>query len=87
MGKQKQLRMERRAEPEREEEKWLAELVGKYLPSTPRDVLVRMDGTEDEFEARMFQSWVNGRDIPIEELCLLFNRDAQTIRRWQSMNV
>ena len=58
------------------------ELENKYRTGTPKEAYIDPSGTEEQWEARMFHAWLNGRDIPIDELCVLFNRDEATIRRW-----
>jgi hypothetical protein len=95
MGKKKRLQMQQRTtstapnhpnaarQPQRDER--YEALVAKYRPGTPQEVDIDPSGTEDEFEARLMRSWMNGRDIPVEELSILFNRDEATIRRWLEM--
>jgi hypothetical protein len=61
------------------------ELAEKYRSGTPKEAYIDPSGTEEQWEARMFHAWLNGRDIPIDDLCILFNRDEATIRRWLKM--
>lgn len=60
-------------------------LVKRYLPGANRQVMIPVDCSQEEFEVWTFQAWVNGRDIPIEALCILFRCDQATIRRWQAV--
>jgi hypothetical protein len=91
MGKKKRRQMQRQP-PGRlmDDQTWLRnkrhqELAAKYRAGTPKEAFIDPSGTEDEFEARLFHAWLNGREIPIEDLCILFNRDEATIRRWLEM--
>jgi hypothetical protein len=58
------------------------ELVEKYREGTPKEGWIDPSGTDEEWEAKLFLGWLNGRDIPVEDLCILFNRDEKTIRHW-----
>jgi hypothetical protein len=95
MAKKKRLQMQRlpkssapsdhsEVRKPRRDERYEA-LVAKYRPGTPKEVDIDPSGSEEEFEARLMRSWMNGRDIPVEELSILFNRDEATIRRWLEM--
>lgn len=57
-------------------------LVEKYRDGTPKEGFIDPSGTEEEWEIKLFLGWLNGRDIPVEDLCILFNRDAATIEKW-----
>lgn len=87
----KRLQMQRRHKSRlMEGNQWLLdkrqqELAAKYRSDTPREAYIDPSGTEEQWEARMFHAWLNGRDIPIDDLCILFNRDEGTIRRWLKM--
>lgn len=91
MTKKKRLQMQRRPGSagqstfNKERNDHYQELVQKYRPGTPAEAAIDPAGSEDEWEARLFHGWLNGRDIPIAELCVLFNRDEATIRRWLAM--
>ena len=92
--KRRRLQMQNKAEPSQAMNPiaWLVSgrrraLEKKYRATTPRRVQLDVSGSEAAFEARSFHAWLNGRDIPIDELCILFNRDEQTIRRWLQMKV
>jgi hypothetical protein len=91
MGKRKRLQMQRRHPSNlmdgnhRLQNKRQQELARKYRSGTPREAYIDPSGTEEQWEARMFHAWLNGRDIPIDDLCILFNRDEATIRRWLKM--
>jgi hypothetical protein len=90
-GKKKRLQMQRRRSPRlMGSNHWLwdkpqQKLAEKYRSGTPNEAHIDPSGTEEEWEARMFHAWLNGRDIPIDDLCILFNRDEVTIRRWLKM--
>jgi hypothetical protein len=87
--KRLQMQQDRRVKRTKEERQALhqrqQELAEKYRAGTPKEAYVDPSGTEDEWEARLFHAWLNGRDIPIDELCILFNRDEETIQRWLKM--
>jgi len=93
MSKRKRrLQMQRRSRPtsanvDGRQHRRYQELVEKHLPGTPRETWIDPRGTNDEWEVKLFHAWLNGRDIPVEELCILFSRDEATIRRWLKMSV
>jgi hypothetical protein len=60
------------------------ELLKLYPPPQDRKVMLNLSDTEEDFQVRAFKAWVNGRDIPVEDLCILFNRDEVTIQRWMT---
>ena len=86
--KKKRLQMQRRHKSRiRSGNQWVMskdqqELENKYRTGTPKEAYIDPSGSEEQWEMRMFHAWLNGRDIPIDELCILFNRDEATIQRW-----
>jgi hypothetical protein len=89
--KKKRLQMQRRHRSRFiADNQWLLhkrqqEVADKYRSGTPKQAYIDPSGTEEQWEARMFHAWLNGRNIPIVDLCILFNRDEATIRRWLKM--
>lgn len=61
------------------------QLLRRYGCGTPPEAYVNPLVGDDEWEAQLFHAWLNDRDIPLADLCVLFHRDCATVERWLAL--